>query len=70
MDAAPPSWKFGRAEVSGDYSGPLLIRVYVIRRTKKGWSLVGSRESPMLSFHLPFTGFEPWMEQSVLEFVH
>ena len=26
-------------------------------------------ESPLLSFHLPFTGAETWTEQSVLEFV-
>ena len=70
MDAAPSGWKFGRAEVSGDFSWPLLVRVYVIKRTKKGRSLGGSRESPLLSFDLPFTGAETWTEQSVLEFVH
>ncbi|MCO5574955.1 hypothetical protein L7F22_028751 [Adiantum nelumboides] len=43
---------------------------YVIRRTKKGMSLAGSRQSPMLSFHLPFAGSQEWTEQLCTEFVH
>ncbi|MCO5557038.1 hypothetical protein L7F22_010593 [Adiantum nelumboides] len=68
MDHAPPLWGFPRAESSLD--SPVLVRVYVIRRTKKGMSLAGSRQSPMLSFHLPFAGSHDWTEQLCTEFVH
>ncbi|MCO5578143.1 hypothetical protein L7F22_031981 [Adiantum nelumboides] len=70
MDHAPPLWGFPRAESSFDSPGPVLVRVYVIRRTKKGMSLSGSRQSSMLSFHLPFAGSQDWTEQLCTEFVH
>ncbi|MCO5550698.1 hypothetical protein L7F22_004188 [Adiantum nelumboides] len=63
MDHAPPLWGFPKAESSLDSTGHVLVRVYVIRRTKKGMSLAGSTQSPMLSFHLPFAGSQEWTEQ-------
>ncbi|MCO5597420.1 hypothetical protein L7F22_051498 [Adiantum nelumboides] len=56
MEHAPPLWQFSRAKADLDSTGPLLVHVHVVRRTKKGMPLAGSR---VLRMRYGFHGGKP-----------